>query len=141
MEWHTDRTGRKFAPNATVVYCMESPARGGETLFASGKRAYQALSPRRRRELESMRVVYSFHRLYAKLHEAAGTGKQLNDEERARTPELERPLVRTHLVTGEKALWFTQSEMVRFVGMSEADSATLASETSAPPSENQYPPS
>ena len=127
-EWHTDGTGREFPPLATVLYCLETPSRGGETLFASGKRAWQALSPSRQRELESLRVVYSFHRLYSKLHKAAGTGKRLNDEERTHTPELERPLVRTHSVTGEKALWFTESEMKHFVGMNEQESAELATE-------------
>ena len=128
IEWHTDGTGREFPPLATVLYCLETPNHGGETLFASGKRAWQALSPGRQRELESTRVVYSFHQLYSKLHQAAGTGKSLNHDERARTPAVERPLVRTHSVTGEKALWFTESEMTCFVGMNEQDSSELAAE-------------
>ena len=128
IEWHTDGTGREFPPLATVLYCLETPGRGGETLFASGKRAWEALSPKRQRQLESVRVVYSFHQLYAKLHKAAGTGKSLNHDERARTPELERPLVRTHSVTGRKALWFTESEMTHFVGMNEQESSALAAE-------------
>ena len=127
-EWHTDGTGRDFPPVATVLYCMETPSRGGETLFASGRRAWQALSPTRQHQLESMRVVYSFQTLYAKLHAAAGTGKQLNDEERTRSPDFERPLVRTHSVTGQKALWFTQSEMKHVVGMTAAESAALGEE-------------
>ena len=128
IEWHTDGTGFECPPVATVLYCLESPRRGGETLFASGKRAWQALPPTRQRELESMRVVYSFQHLYAKLHTAAGTGKTLSDDERTKSPDVERPLIRTHSVTGEKAIWFTQSEMKNFVGLNEDESVALGDE-------------
>lgn len=138
IEWHTDGTGRKFPPVATVLYCLETPSRGGETLFASGKRAWEELSPTRQRQLESMRVVYSFQTLHAKLHKAAGTGKSLSDDERARSPDFERPLVRTHSVTGQKALWFTASEMKHFVGLNEMESAELAADVVALISKPKY---
>lgn len=138
IEWHTDGTGFELPPVATVLYCLESPSRGGETLFASGKRAWEELPATRQRELESMRVIYSFHHLYAKLHKAAGTGKNLTQDERARSPDVERPLVRTHSVSGNKALWFTQSEMKAFVGLSESDSEKLAAEIVALISKPEY---
>jgi len=126
IEWHTDGTGFPYPPIATVLYCVEAPSKGGETLYASGKRAWEELPAARQRELAPMRVVYSFQALYEKLQAAAGTGNQLNNDERARAPDVEHPLVRTHSVTGNKALWFTQSEMKHFVGLSVEESEALS---------------
>lgn len=125
IEWHTDGTGFPYPAIATVLYCVESPSRGGETLYASGKRAWEELPVHQQRELEPLRVIYSFQTLYAKLHAAAGTGKRLDLNKRALTPDVEHPLVRTHSVTGNKALWFSESEMKHFVGLSTRESATL----------------
>jgi taurine dioxygenase len=138
IEWHTDGTGFQFPAVATVLYCLESPNHGGETLFASGKRAWEELSLKRQIELETVRVLYSFHHLYNKLHKAAGTGKSLTDNERSKSPEVAHPLVRTHSVTGKKALWFTRSEMKQFVGLSESQSAKLATEIVALISKPEY---
>ena len=58
VEWHTDGTGFEFPPVATVLYCVESPPTGGETLYASGKRAWQELESARKNHYSSLEVVY-----------------------------------------------------------------------------------
>lgn len=138
IEWHTDGTGFEFPPVATVLYCIESPHHGGETLYASGKRAWEELDDPQKRKYSELKVVYSFDHLYKKLNKAAGTGNTLTEEDRNRTPEVVRPLVRTHSVTGNKALWFTRAEMKHFVGMSEPDSEKLAEELVAVISKPEY---
>ena len=127
-EWHTDGTGFPYPPVATVLYCLETPGRGGETLFASGRRAWEELPASHQRRLAPMKVEYSFRSLHAKLNVAAGTGKTLSTNELARSPDVVHPLVRTHCVTGKKSLWFTQAEMQAFVGLSPADSRSLGEE-------------
>ena len=138
IEWHTDGTGFEFPPVATVLYCVESPKVGGETLYASGKRAWQELDETRKCRYSNLRVLYSFDHLYSKLNKAAGTGKILDENQRKRAPDVIRPLVRTHSVTGEKALWFTQAEMKCFVGLQRAQSELLAEEIVATISKPEY---
>ena len=138
IEWHTDGTGFQYPPVATVLYCLESPQAAGDTLFSSGKRAWNELPATRQQGLAHMQVVYSFEHLYEKLHKAAGTGKHLDDKDRARTPDVTRPLVRTHCVTGDKALWFTESEMKNFVGLSEQESIELGKQLVAIISRPEY---
>ncbi len=127
-EWHTDGTGWPYPAVATVLYCVEAPETGGETLYASGRRAWYELDDARKHRFEGLEVVYSFQSLYAKLHAAAGSGKILSEDERQRSPDVTHPLVRTHAVTGRKALWFTEAEMARFKGLGDAESRALADE-------------
>ena len=138
IEWHTDGTGFEYPPLATVLYCVESPHLGGETLYASGKRAWEELDDERKRRYSELKVVYSFDHLYNKLNKAAGNGKTLDDNQRKRAPDVVRPLVRTHSVTGKKALWFTQAEMKCFVGLQRAESEILSDEIVAAISKPEY---
>ena len=138
IEWHTDGTGFEYPPVATVLYCVEAPQTGGETLYASGKRAWEELDEDRRKRYSTLNVIYSFEHLYDKLNKAAATGKTLTENDRDRAPDVIRPLVRTHSVTGNKALWFTQAEMKCFVGMGEAESEELAQDVVAQISKPDY---
>jgi taurine dioxygenase len=129
IEWHTDGTGFQYPPVSTVLYCVEAPSRGGETLYASGKRAWDDLSAEQKARFAPLRVRYSYSSLYKKLTTNSDADKtDLTENEKARAPEVVHPLVRTHSATGNKALWFTQAEMACFEGMSEEDSTVLGEE-------------
>ena len=121
-----------------MLYCLESPQTGGETLYASGKRAWGDLDEERKRRYSPLEVVYSFDHLLKKLNESAGTGQALSQKDRDRAPDVIRPLVRTHSVTGSKALWFTQAEMKCFVGMSDSESEALGEEIVSAISKPEY---
>lgn len=138
IEWHTDGTGFEYPPVATVLYCVEAPQTGGETLYASGKRAWDELEAERKLRYLPLKVVYSFDHLYNTLNKAAGTGMKLDQSQRNRAPDVTRPLVRTHSVTGNKALWFTQAEMKCFVGLGRDESESLAEEIVAAISKPEY---
>ena len=138
IEWHTDGTGWPYPPVATVLYCIEAPESGGETLYASGRRAWDELDDAQQRRFAGIEVVYSYQALYAKLRAASGSGQTLSDDERARSPDVRHPLVRSHAVTGAKALWFTEAEMTRFSGLDEAESRALAGEIVALISKPEY---
>jgi taurine dioxygenase len=117
MEWHTDGSGWAQPAAASLLYAIEVPASGGETYFANGHVAYESLASDERARLDGMRATYSWVTLQHWLAEAAGSHKFLTAEERARYPDVVRPLVRVHPATGRKALWFSAREIVDVDGM------------------------
>ena len=122
IEWHTDGTGKESPTSATFLYAVEAPSRGGDTLFASGYRAWEVQPDELKPQLERLRVRYNERVLREK--EAA-----LNDVSVAELDKtwgsaevFERPLVRIHPISGKRSLWVTWAEMECIVGPTPEES-------------------
>jgi len=126
--WHSDTTYLAKPPAATLLYALETPAYGGDTLFANMYAAYEALSEAMRAVLDGLVGVNSAALKYgggrSKMHSQIG-GMKVHDTEQAEEYEAEHPVVRTHPETGRKALYLSRSHTIRFKGMTEAESRPL----------------
>lgn len=126
--WHSDTTYLARPPLATLLYAVETPSHGGDTLFASTSAAYDALSQGMRRMLDGLVGVNSAglkhgggrHQVHKTIH-----SMKLRDIENAERFQAEHPAVRTHPDTRRKALYVSRSHTVRFKGMSEEESRPL----------------
>src|SRR5262249_16896848 len=58
-EWHTDTTMMPTPPMGAILYAIEGPPYGGDTLFANQYQAYAALSDGMKRMLANVRAVHS----------------------------------------------------------------------------------
>jgi taurine dioxygenase len=125
MEWHTDGSGWQLPPVASSLYAIEVPATGGETHFVNGFTAFEMLPPQKQAEIEHMQCTYSYVTLSRWLREAAGRTDFLTEEEEAKYPDVVRPLVRTHPVTGRRALWFSIEEITQIDDLSYEASREL----------------
>jgi taurine dioxygenase len=126
--WHSDTTYLEQPPLGTLLYAVETPAQGGDTLFASTAAAYDALSPGMRALLDPLIGVNSAALKHGggrhQMHKTINSMK-LHDIEAAGRYEAEHPVVRTHPETGRKALYVSRSHTVRFRDMSEEESRPL----------------
>jgi len=126
--WHSDTTYLKQPPLATLLYAVESPAYGGDTLFASTRAAYDALSDGMKRFLDGMVGVNSAGLKHAggrhALHRSVGA-MRIHGTEAADQIEAEHPVARTHPETGRKALYCSRSHTIRFKDMSEQESRPI----------------
>jgi len=126
--WHSDTTYLQKPPAATLLYALETPSHGGDTLFANTCAAYEGLSHGMRAMLDGLIGVNSAGLKYgggrSKMHSSIG-GMKVHDTERAEEYEAEHPVVRTHPQTGRKALYVSRSHTIRFRDMSEAESRPL----------------
>lgn len=126
--WHSDWSFQKTPPAATLLRSQVIPPVGGDTLFADCSRAYEALSPVMKKMLEGVRAIHSASRAY-------GTQGVFAKESAKRTMEiivspeadktLTHPLVRTHPVTGRKALFVSPVYTVGIEGMTVAESQAI----------------
>lgn len=123
--WHYDATFMPEPPMASVLRPVMLPAGGGgDTCFANMYAAFDALSAPIRTLLEGMKAV---HDLSGQLRISVDRGISPGgfDELRQQWPPIEHPVVRTHPVTGRKALFLNRVTGSRLVGLNDRENALL----------------
>lgn len=126
--WHSDWSFQPTPPAATLLHAKVVPPVGGDTLYADGYRAFEALSPAMQDILTSLRGVHSAARPYGPhgAYAREGGGRSMTilwSAEAEKTHS--HPIVRTHPVSGRKALFVNPVYTVGIEGMTEAESAAL----------------
>ena len=126
--WHSDVAYRERPAKATLLYAIEVPSEGGDTLFTDMTRAYEELPSELRRRLTGMKALHDYSK--ADEVDAAQGGKRvpLTDAEKMQVPPVTHPVVRTHPETGRKALFVSPGYTRRILGIPEAESEALLTE-------------
>jgi len=102
--WHSDMTFRPTPPMLTMLHGKVIPAYGGDTLFASMTAAYDALSGAMQRFLGGLTARHDFaHGFQESLAEPGGYDRLKGAL--AANPPVDHPVIRTHPVTGRKAIF------------------------------------
>ena len=126
--WHSDTTYLPQPPMATLLYAVETPTYGGDTMFTNTRAAYDALSEGMRKLVDGLVGVNSAGLKYGggrtAMHKKIGA-MRVHDTESADQLEAEHPVARTHPDTGRKALYVNRSHTIRFSGMTEEESRPL----------------
>ena len=117
MIWHADGTGDPQPPGLVLLYMLECPETGGDTIFANTAAAYRQLSPAFRQRLHGLQAEHSDVDL---VRDAKAKGAVARREGATAI----HPVVRTHPVTGEKALFVNSlcGFMIQNVGLWNARS-------------------
>ena len=126
--WHSDYSFQEAPPAATLLLSKEVPPVGGDTLFADGYAAYEALSDTMKQMLAPLKGVHSAVLPYSKEGFYANEGterslKILPSDEARKTRS--HPVVRTHPETGRKALWVSPVYTIAIEGLHEDESRAL----------------
>ncbi|EAQ88322.1 hypothetical protein CHGG_04941 [Chaetomium globosum CBS 148.51] len=98
VAWHSDVSYEQQPPGTTFLYVLDRPATGGDTLFADAAEAYRRLSPLFQQRLHGLRATHS-------AVEQAAASLARGGVQRREPVINEHPIVRTHPVTGEKAIY------------------------------------
>ena len=122
--WHSDYSYKSVPANATMLYALEVPAEGGDTIFADLAAAYDALPDSMKERLNGLRVRQQYRWSRDRAHPEA-RWNLLNDTEREKTPEVIHPLVRTHPETGRKALYVNEGFTLSIEGLPMDESRDL----------------
>ena len=127
--WHTDTSFLETPAMGSLLYALDVPPRGGDTLFADLYAAYDTLSDGLKETLGGLTALHSGIRSYGSQSKFQG-GKNASvsmaidaNEEGDRL--IEHPVVRTHPETGRKGLFVNPNYTIRFKGWSEAESKPL----------------
>jgi len=125
--WHSDMSYAERPAKATLLYAIEVPEFGGDTLFASMTAAYDSLSAGMQSLLGDLRAVFSA----SKVHGAAGYYKnadhpmEMKKNQAQEAARFVHPVVRTHIETGRKSLFLDAPHVERFENMRTSESQPL----------------
>ncbi len=133
--WHSDITYKARPPMGSILYGLEVPPEGGDTLYCDMAAAYDNLSDAMKERIEGLKAVHSYlPRFMAsrQIDEGFQENKfELSDEQKAELAEVVHPIVRTHPENGRKALFINEGFTVRVEGMEEAEGQALLDELNA----------
>jgi len=123
--WHTDYSYKPEPVMATMLYAVEVPAEGSDTLLADCVAAWNALTPERQARYDG-KVLHHSYQHFMRTREFGA--RELSDELKAANPDVFHPLVRTHPADGRKALWPSTGTVIEVVGMGEEEGLSLVQE-------------
>lgn len=123
--WHTDMSFLEKPALGSLLYAIEVPEIGGDTLFASQIAAYEALSDGMKAMLAPLKAIHSASREYSAAGHSAQSRKSMQASTASQAPEFEHPVIRTHPESGRKGLYINPAFTLRFAGMTKRESKPL----------------
>ena len=124
--WHSDTAYLETPSLGSVLYAKDVPPIGGDTLFANMYLAYESLSAGMRRMLDGLSAVNSAGNPKEQVRDGhMESGSMAGTRRDTAAMFAEHPVVRTHPVSGRKALYVNRAHTARFKGMTEDESAGL----------------
>ena len=125
-EWHTDTTMMPEPPMGAILYAVEVPPYGGDTLFANQYRAYEALSEGMKRMLAGVRAIHSDRKVAGPAaNKNAYRATKVREDDSWRETVSSHPVIATHPETGRKLLYVNASYTMGFEDMTDEESRPL----------------
>ena len=123
--WHTDHSYDQAPAMGSMLYAVEVPSRGGDTLFANMYAAYESLSEGLKQTLLGLRAVHSSRHVFG----PQGYYEQKQDDRHRNaalaTQDAVHPVVIRHPRSGRAALYVNPGFTLRFDGWTEQESRPL----------------
>ena len=101
LNWHTDHYHLPEPGLFTYLHAIQVPPGQGDTRYANGIAAYEALPADKRAEIDGLKVLHSRARLFKNLFPEATEVEM--EAERQKVPDVVHPLVRMHPELGGAA--------------------------------------
>ncbi len=117
MHFHSDQCYQEQPAKASMLYAIEVPSKGGNTLFANAYLAYEALPEPLKRKIDGHRALNAYDYDNAATKRGTRLAKGV--------PHFSHPVVRTHPATGRRALYVNRLMTVAIEGMSDDESNEL----------------
>jgi taurine dioxygenase len=126
--FHTDYSYLDVPARCTMLYSIEVPRKGGDTLFANQYAAYDDLPSETKHRIEGLVALHHYGNR-DDLDKASRTvASVLTEEQEQKLAWVRHRVARPHPVTGREALYAVSGSSFRIEGMAEADAVSLLDE-------------
>ncbi len=121
--WHTDMTFREQPPAGAVLYALEVPPVGGDTLFANMYLAWEMLSEGMKAVLRQLRAIHDSGT--PQRHTDTFKGMKMQHRLGSERQITAHPFVWVHPETGRESLLISPSYCHRIEGMTDEESRMI----------------
>ena len=118
--WHSDLSYLDPPAKASLLYALEVPPIGGDTMFTNMAAAHDALSEPIRTMLDGLMAVHDYS--YVRRMFSPGFGRSADP---SKVPPVRHPVVRPHADTGRKTLYVNPGFTTHIEGLSRHESDTI----------------
>jgi taurine dioxygenase len=124
--WHTDVTFTDTPPMGSVLIARLLPETGGDTLWSSSIAAYDALSAPMQRFLQELTATHDISQSFpAERFGLSAQSRERLEKARQNNPPVSHPVIRTHPVSGRKALFVQEGFTTRINELTPPESRAL----------------
>ncbi len=138
--WHSDYSYLDIPARATVLYSVEVPQIGGDTLFADQEQAYEDLPNAMKKRIDGL-ITLNVYGNRDDLDQASRTSAFAPTQEQKEKRGaflIRHPLVRRHPYSGRKALYAVSGTSFAIEGMPDDEGITLLRELAAHSTQPKY---
>ena len=118
--WHSDVSCDIEPPLGTMLQLHILPETGGDTMFSDMYSAYNELGNKYKSLLDGLIAIHESEHLYSGRYEDRGVNK-----DNVKTPVANHPLIRTHPITGKKAIYVNRTFTTGIEGMNKNESSSI----------------
>jgi len=136
--FHTDYSYLDIPARATLLYSIEVPRKGGDTLFANQYAAYDDLPSSMKRRLEGMVALHHYGNRDDLDKRSRTVASVLTEDQEQKMAWVRHPVARRHPVTGRTALYAVSGSSFRIEGMPDDEAVALLDELKAHSTQPKY---
>ena len=114
--WHSDTSYLKTPTKGALLYAVETPEIGGDTVFSNVCKVFDSLS-------EEMQIFLS--RLSALNISDKASDLDIRPKSNSTSFKASHPVIRTHPETRKKLIYVNEAHTANFVGMTQAESEPI----------------
>ena len=136
--FHTDYSYLEVPARATLLYSIQVPRKGGDTLFADQYAAYEGLSSNMKRKIEGLVGLHHYGNRDDLDKGSRTVASVLSEEQEKKVTWVRHPLARRHPVTGRTALYSVSGSSFGIEGMPQDEAVDLLDELKAHATQQKY---
>ena len=136
--FHTDYSYLEVPARATMLYSIQVPKRGGDTLFANQYASFDELPDGTKEKIAPLVALHHYGNRNDRDKSSRTVASVLNDDQEGKMSWVKHKVARPHPITGRTALYSVSGSAFRIEGMGEESSRALLDDLTRHATQEKY---
>src|SRR5689334_7945921 len=136
--FHTDYSYLEIPARATVLYSIQVPSKGGDTLFADQYAAYDGLPESMKKRIAGLVALHHYGNRDDQDKSSRTVASVLSEEQEHKMAWVRHKVARKHPITGRTALYSVSGRSFRIEGMPDDEALDLLDELKRHATQEKY---